>query len=48
MSVLHLSVARSRLAQLGPLTMISVGIIASFGSAALLCWAVVCIVNGLI
>jgi len=43
-----LSLKRSRFEQLGPLTMISVGIITSFASATFLCWLTVCILGGLI
>lgn len=48
MSELPLPLKRSRLAQLAPLTMISVGIILSFASAAFLAWLIVCILSGLI
>jgi hypothetical protein len=39
---------RSRLAQLAPLTVISVGITLSFAWAAFLGWLVFCAVSGLI
>jgi hypothetical protein len=48
MSELPLSLNRTRFAQLGPLTMISIGIILSFASASLLAWLVVCLLSGLI
>jgi hypothetical protein len=48
MSELPLPLKRSWLAQLGPLTMMSVGIILSFTWAAFLGWLIVCVLNGLI
>jgi len=48
MSELPVSLKRTRFAQLGPLTMISIGIILSFASASLLAWLVVCLLSGLI
>jgi hypothetical protein len=39
---------RRRLAQLGPLVVVSVGIILSFAWAGFLAWVIVCVVSGLI
>jgi hypothetical protein len=47
MSELRLCFKRGRLAQLGPLATISVGIIALFAGTAFLCWLTVCIFSGL-
>jgi len=47
MSELPLSLKRSWLSQLGPLTVVSAGIIASFAGASLL-WLMVCILSGFI
>jgi hypothetical protein len=48
MSELSLSLKGTWFEQLVPLTMLSVGIIVSFASAALLGWLMVCILGGLI
>lgn len=48
MSELPLSLKRRRFAQLGPLAMISIGIILSFAWAAFLAWLIVCLLSGLV
>jgi hypothetical protein len=48
MSELSIPLKRSRLAQLAPLAIISIGIILSFAWTAFLAWLVVCACAGLI
>jgi hypothetical protein len=45
MSESAVSLKRHRLAQLGPLTIISVGIILSFAWTAFLAWLMVCVLS---
>lgn len=48
MGKILLPLKRPRFAQLGPLTMISFGIIVSFISTAVLAWLIACILNGFV
>jgi hypothetical protein len=48
MSESSIPLKRRQLAQLGPLVIISIGIILSFACAAFLAWLIVCAFSGLI